>query len=520
MRKNKIVDQQKEFSILALDDDTLMTETIQSYFQTAGYRVDTENDPTKAAERIRTQQYDILLLDFLMRPICGDEVVRQIREFDHDLFIILLTGHKSMAPPIRTIRELDIQGYFEKSERFDQLELLIESCAKSIRQMRTIRSYRDGLQKIFELIPVLNCQQSVDEILSQVLEQVSELLPCQSSCVYLDFAPLQQDFTLDNDTKVFRGTGEFEGQEQFGSGIYQNLAKGELQIAVDLDKQLMIAPLFTEGHYLFGCLVAQLSENVKSEDSQLFEVYSKQVGSIVSNQLLHYLLEEQNKKLSDAYAVLRKNHLETINVVRQMVDAKDFYTRGHSDRVSFYAVKIAQAMKKNEAYIERLKVAGLFHDIGKIGIPDGILQKPGRLTEEEYAQIKQHPVLGGKILNSISSFHDILPFVEAHHERFDGYGYPYGLSRYDIPQQARINGVADAFDAMTSKRTYRDNLSLPEAIAELKRGKNTQFDGEIVDVFLGLLDHFDDFQQQLSWTFSDAVLFEQKHGGHNETVSQ
>lgn len=246
MRKNKIVDQQKEFSILALDDDTLMTETIQSYFQTAGYRVDTENDPTKAAERIRTQQYDILLLDFLMRPICGDEVVRQIREFDHDLFIILLTGHKSMAPPIRTIRELDIQGYFEKSERFDQLELLIESCAKSIRQMRTIRSYRDGLQKIFELIPVLNCQQSVDEILSQVLKQVSELIPCQSNCVYLDFAPLQQKFTLDSDTKVFRGTGAFEGQEQFGAEIYQNLAKGDLQIAVDPDKHLLIAPCIIE----------------------------------------------------------------------------------------------------------------------------------------------------------------------------------------------------------------------------------------------------------------------------------
>ncbi|MDD6237365.1 MAG: HD domain-containing response regulator [Clostridiales bacterium] len=520
MRKNKIVNQQKEFSILALDDDKLMTETIQSYFQTAGYRVDTENDPTKAADRIRTKQYDILLLDFLMRPICGDEVVRQIREFDHDLFIILLTGHKSMAPPIRTIRELDIQGYFEKSERFDQLELLIESCAKSIRQMRTIRSYRDGLQKIFELIPVLNCQQSVDEILSKVLEQVSELLSCPSSCVYLDFAQLRQKFTLDNDTKAFRGIGEFEGQEQFGSEIYQNLLEGDRQLTADPDKHLLIAPLFTEGHQLFGSLVAQLSEKVKDEASQLFEVYSKQVGSIVSNQLLHYLLEEQNKKLSDAYAILRQNHLETINVVRQMVDAKDFYTRGHSDRVSFYAVKIAQAMNKSEAYIDRLKVAGLFHDIGKIGIPDGILQKPGRLTEEEYAQIKQHPVLGGKILKSISSFHDILPFVEAHHERIDGFGYPYGLSGSDIPEESRIISVADAFDAMTSKRTYRDNLSLPEAIAELKRGKNTQFDGDIVDVFLGLLDHFDDFQKQLSWTFSDAVLFEQKYGGHDETVSQ
>ena len=110
MRKNRVAAKQTEISILALDDDEIMTITLQSYFQSSGYHVDIENDPNKAVERIRNHHYDILLLDFLMSPICGDEVVKAIREFNTDLYIILLTGHKSLAPPIKTIRELDIQG--------------------------------------------------------------------------------------------------------------------------------------------------------------------------------------------------------------------------------------------------------------------------------------------------------------------------------------------------------------------------------------------------------------------------
>lgn len=146
MRKNKVSAHRKDFSILALDDDQVMTLTLQSYFEASGYHVDTENDPVAAVERVRNGKYDILLLDFLMSPILGDEVVSRIREFNKDIYIILLTGHKSMAPPLKTIRELDIQGYYEKSDRFDQLELLIESCVKSISQMRTshCRNYGTG----------------------------------------------------------------------------------------------------------------------------------------------------------------------------------------------------------------------------------------------------------------------------------------------------------------------------------------------------------------------------------------
>ena len=148
MRQHKASAEDSAFSILALDDDPIMTSTVQSYFQRSGYRVDVENDPSQAIERIRNGHYDILLLDFLMTPICGDQVVEEIRKFNNELFIILLTGHKNMAPPIRTIRALDIQGYYEKSDRFDQLELLVESCVKSIRQLRTIRSYQKGRSSI------------------------------------------------------------------------------------------------------------------------------------------------------------------------------------------------------------------------------------------------------------------------------------------------------------------------------------------------------------------------------------
>ena len=187
MRKHqKVADVVSSYSILALDDDPTMTLTLQTYFQRSGYHVDTENDPYQAIERVRTGHYDILLLDFLMTPICGDQVVEQIRSFNQDLFIILLTGHKSMAPPIKTIRDLEIQGYYEKSDRFDQLELLVESCIKSIKQMRTIQNYQKGLTKITETMPRIYSLRGREEVADALVQAAIASLPVcaivQSSC--------------------------------------------------------------------------------------------------------------------------------------------------------------------------------------------------------------------------------------------------------------------------------------------------------------------------------------------------
>ncbi|MBR5220216.1 MAG: HD-GYP domain-containing protein [Clostridia bacterium] len=327
MRLTKQVNQNR-ISILTLDDDPIITSTIQAYFQRSGYQVDIENDPYNAIDRIRNGNYDILLLDFLMSPICGDQVVEEIRKFNQDLFIILLTGHKSMAPPVKTIRQLDIQGYYEKNDRFDQLELLVESCVKSIRQMRTIQEYKSDLEKAY---------------------------------------------------------------------------------------------------------------------------------------------------------------IQTIEILRHVVESRDKETKGHSERVAVLAKEIAQELLLSPEEVEMIHVAGLFHDVGKIGVPDSILLKNGPLTNDEYQKIKGHPAEGERIIISYAPFKEILCIVRGHHERYNGTGYPDGKAGEEICLGARIIAVADSFDAMMSNRTYRKGLGFDKTIEELEKGKNTQFDPKIVDVFMQLV---------------------------------
>lgn len=498
MRKNKIVKQQTEFSILALDDDEIMTVTLQAYFQSSGYTVDIENDPYRAIERIRENHYDILLLDFLMKPICGDVVVEKIREFNSDIFIILLTGHKSMAPPIQTIRELEIQGYYEKSDRFDQLELLVESCVKSIRQMGVIRRYQEGLRKIVDYIPKLYNLQTTEEVVEAILSQTAGFLA--ASDIYLCM-------NASSGKTLFRGRGCYEKTEQKAKEQLAEFAeKGEPDPV--LRGNAAFFPLVNEQHGIFGIIRADLHDTIKSDALQLFELYAKQAGSAISNVLLHTLLGEKNKELETAYAALRDNYLEIINVMRSMVDAKDIYTRGHSDRVAHYAALIAEKMGKSEEYVRRIHVAGIFHDIGKIGTADEILLKNSRLTDEEYNEIKKHSARGKKILSAITLFRDIAPIVEAHHERYDGKGYPNGLKGTQIPEEARIIAVADAFDAMTSSRRYRANMSFEQAVDELKQGRGSQFDAEMVDSFLEVLCNYDQIREELAWTYSESKFDE------------
>ena len=179
-----------------------------------------------------------------------------------------------------------------------------------------------------------------------------------------------------------------------------------------------------------------------------------------------------------------KSFLGFVQIIARTLDAKDHYTAGHSLRVMDYAVKIARSLDLPESEIELLKHACLLHDIGKIGIPDGILNKEEPLSENEREHIYNHPVLGRKILSTAEEFRDILDIIYSHHERIDGNGYPNGLKREEIPLLARIIAVADTYDAMLSERPYRKALSKKEAIVELRRIKDSQLDGELVDIFL------------------------------------
>jgi putative nucleotidyltransferase with HDIG domain len=166
------------------------------------------------------------------------------------------------------------------------------------------------------------------------------------------------------------------------------------------------------------------------------------------------------------------------------VDAKDAYTCGHSERVAMLSKLIAQNAGLDEAQVDRIYMAGLLHDVGKIGVAESILQKPGRLTDEEFTQMKRHPEIGAHILADVKQVQDIIPGVMHHHERFDGRGYPARLAGRDIPMMGRIICLADCFDAMTSTRTYRKAMPLEVALADMRRCSGTQFDPALTEAFL------------------------------------
>ena len=344
MRKGVHSQDDYEYKIIGVDDETGILDSLKVFLNRAGYGFIGVSDPLEAIEKVKTEHFDLMLLDYIMTPIHGDQVVEEIRKFNKDLYILLLTGHKDLAPPLDTIKRLDIQGYCEKSDKFDQLLLLIESGVKAISQMN--------------------------------------------------------------------------------------------------------------------------------------------------------LIKDINNELKDTYDKLEKAYLETIQVLRYTVEAKDTYTRGHSDRVSEFSMLLGQKLGLSDKEINTLKIGGLFHDIGKIGVPDSILLKESKLTDDEYSEIKNHPSIGAHILSNATIFKEVIPIVKHHHERYDGNGYPGKLKGEEIPLLARITAVADAFDAMSSKRTYRNSLDIDTVKAEIERCKGTQFDPKCADAFLDILNnHYNEIKE-------------------------
>lgn len=178
------------------------------------------------------------------------------------------------------------------------------------------------------------------------------------------------------------------------------------------------------------------------------------------------------------------NFHEFIESLVEILETKDSYTRGHSTRVAHYSMLIAEALDLDNKEIELCHFAGHLHDIGKIGVPDSILIKTSKLDDEEYQMIKQHSEYGYNILNKVSSLEEMAKVVRAHHERWDGKGYPQGLKGMDIPKVSRILAIADSFDAMTSNRSYRSPMKIKDALQELLNNRWTQFDGDIVNAFV------------------------------------
>ncbi|MEM1109407.1 MAG: HD domain-containing phosphohydrolase [Planctomycetota bacterium] len=245
-------------------------------------------------------------------------------------------------------------------------------------------------------------------------------------------------------------------------------------VASQVSRSLLIVPLVCDGEIL-----AVMFGGDRVNDEHIDSIDAKLCASLC-NTLAIFL--ENLMLLEDSQSLF----MGTLHALTSAIDAKDSYTFGHSERVALLSQMLARAAGIDQATVERIYIAGLVHDVGKIGVPEDVLSKPGKLTDDEFAAIKMHPGIGANILRGIRQMDDLIPGVLYHHERWDGKGYPEKRAGMDIPLFGRVIGLADAFDAMSSDRTYRSALSLETVLAEIEKCKGTQFDPELAEVFLKL----------------------------------
>ena len=229
------------------------------------------------------------------------------------------------------------------------------------------------------------------------------------------------------------------------------------------------------------------------------------------------LTQEVREKTAEAILEHERNERLTMQVVKTLagtIDAKDKYTNGHSSRVAEYSAEIARRAGYSEKAVEDIYMMGLLHDVGKIGVPDTIINKPSRLTDEEYEIIKTHSMTGYEILKNITEMPMLAVGARSHHERFDGTGYPDGLSGSNIPEEARIIAVADAYDAMSSRRSYHSVFAQEYIRSEIEKGRGTQFDPRFADIILDMID------EDSGYTMREKVVSaggEDTHDGIDDT---
>lgn len=487
MRKRAKADS-ANYRILVVDDEIGIIDTLSVILKRSGYDFTGVVDPLEAVEKVRNEKFDLMILDYLMYPVHGDKVVQMIREFNREIYILLLTGHVDLAPPLETIKALDIQGYCEKSDRFDQLLLLVESGIKSIAQMRTIKKIRDGLNEILQSVPKIYSLQPIDSILEDILLELMPMVDSENAFILVDDIT---DMSEEGHKSIFKGIGKYRAtindfMEMLNPSLMEHIGYARItKQRVELEDGV-IFPLNNEKSQAIGVIYVEGTN--RDEGVELLEIYTSQAASSISNAFLHSLVNMKNEELNRTYDQLKLRYMDTIEALRQAVDARDIYTRGHSDRVAYYAMEVGKALELSSEELETLRIGGIFHDIGKIGTADDILLKNDKLSDAELREIQKHPLKGARILSAVSMFKDVVPVVKCHHERIDGTGYPEGLSGESIPLLARIISVADAFDAMMSDRIYRSRLNIDQARQQLLNGAGTQFDAYIVSVFINIID--------------------------------
>ncbi len=458
-------------AILIVDDEESICKLCQIGLEKPAITTEWTTDARTALQKIKEKTYSLLLTDIKMPQMSGIELMHEAKRLNPEMAVIVMTAYASVDTAIRAVQE-GASDFIHKPFHLDELRLSVNRVLESQRLIReNIR-----LKSIVNLIDFsqkINTVHDPQKLYSLVIE----------TALQETGARVGKIFEVDEDThnlKVeyeYRVDGDFDEVEMLSR-------LPNIDVEREFNDALALPP---DGETMTASAVA-VPLRTKNRFKGILSLYNKEgepfsradfdIASILANQTAIAL--ENTQLLQD----LERLFLETIKSLASTLDEKDPYTHGHSQRVSQISVEIGNRLGFAEDQMEVLSLAGSLHDIGKIGIPDSILQKPGKLTDEEYEIIKTHPEKGAKILRHIKRLEPVVEAVYTHHEWYNGKGYPRGLKGDEIPLTGAIVNVADALDTITSERPYIKKRSVEEAYRILEENSGTQFHPKVVAAVL------------------------------------
>jgi response regulator RpfG family c-di-GMP phosphodiesterase len=486
--------------VLVVDDEKVIREILSEFLTMEGYLVRTVEDGERALTELRLRPYDMVISDLKMPKVGGLELLERIAEEGLDVLCVIMTGFGTVETAIEAMKK-GAYDYILKPFKVEEVVHVVQrGLERQALQAENIK-LREALT-LYEVSEAIATSLDLQHVLDVILEGALREIKADVGTLHL-----QDPRTGRYEERVCaRSNGaapaatpvpspdaeELLGYFQRGSPVLAHGVKANRFFADPSGNQLVSfasVPLQIATRVIGMLNVFSFTRGKKFDEGsrKMLTILASRAAASIENARLYDDLVVKNRDLSAANLSIEENFRQTIVGFAHALEESDRYTRGHSDRVADYARLLAQGLDLTEAEVETVVQAGLMHDIGKIGIRNDKLNKPGKLTPEEVAMFREHPAKGKRIIEPIPFMRDLIDGCWCHHEAFDGGGYPRGLMGDHIPLLGRIVAIADAYDAMTSDRAYRKALPHEVAVGEIERCAGTQFDPDLAEVFVKII---------------------------------
>lgn len=516
----------KDINILIVDDDINCSETLSDILSTGVYKITCVENVNQAKKALVDKFYNLVMLDIKLPDGSGLELLKEIKRVNEETMVIVLTGYASLESSIVAMNE-GAFSYIQKPINVDEVKIILKKALRmqelSLDNKNLIASLKE-LSLKDALTGLYNYRYLRERLSSELKRAKRYVLPLSIIMIDIDyfksindiyghvygdtvlreFSQTLLNLARGNDVVTRYGgeefvillpdtnkDGVFSHSKQLLRSIKEHVFdKNNKRIKLKISMGIISFPddgVSEESGFLD--LVDQVLRHAKETGGDhlaTLEMKNSKETAEVAMYGEKETVEKFKNKLAKMEQRVNQTLLESIYAFAKTIEAKDYYTGEHAENMVSLVTEIGEKLNLSSSEVEVLKHAAILHDLGKIGIPDNILHKNGKLTKKEYLRIKSHPQIGAEIIRSIHFLSEVVPIVLYHHERYDGLGYSAGLKGKEIPLGARIVAIADVYQALTSDRPYRRAYSQEEALKIIEEGSGSQFDPELVIVFLDL----------------------------------